>query len=72
MRAFSIELSVMLLELLLETHAWAAARPRFESDEAMRDLEKRIEDVMEIEKAQGPSPPHVVASTLLGRHSVAS
>ncbi|KAJ3975681.1 hypothetical protein EV361DRAFT_887542 [Lentinula raphanica] len=52
---FEQELGTLLLDIMLETHAWAAARPRFESQLAMQRLENRISDVMEVESTQGMS-----------------
>ncbi|KAF9027734.1 hypothetical protein BDZ89DRAFT_793126 [Hymenopellis radicata] len=57
--AFAQELSAMLLDVMLETHAWAAARPKHESQVAVQKFEKKISEVMEVEKEQGmlaPSP----------------
>ncbi|KAK0192747.1 hypothetical protein F5146DRAFT_517585 [Armillaria mellea] len=54
--AFSQELSAMLLDVALETHAWASARPKHESQIAVQKFEKKISQVMEIEKEQGTSP----------------
>ncbi|KAK0237980.1 hypothetical protein EDD85DRAFT_952154 [Armillaria nabsnona] len=54
--AFSQELSAMLLDVVLETHAWASARPKHESQVAVQKFEKKISQVMEVEKEQGASP----------------
>ncbi|KAK0480596.1 hypothetical protein IW261DRAFT_1607218 [Armillaria novae-zelandiae] len=54
--AFSQELSAMLLDVMLETHAWASARPKHESQVAVQKFEKKISQVMEVEKEQGASP----------------
>ncbi|KAK0458776.1 uncharacterized protein EV420DRAFT_1230020, partial [Desarmillaria tabescens] len=54
--AFSQELSAMLLDVVLETHAWASARPKHESQVAVQKFEKKISQVMEVEKEQGMSP----------------
>ncbi|KAK0220212.1 hypothetical protein IW262DRAFT_1482755 [Armillaria fumosa] len=54
--AFSQELSAMLLDVMLETHAWASARPKHESHVAVQKFEKKISQVMEVEKEQGTSP----------------
>ncbi|KAG6854102.1 hypothetical protein C0991_010516 [Blastosporella zonata] len=51
--AFEKELASMLLDALLETHAWAAARPKHESSVAAQNIEKKIVSVMETEKEQG-------------------
>ncbi|KAG6830284.1 hypothetical protein H0H87_008582 [Tephrocybe sp. NHM501043] len=53
--AFEKELGLMLLNALLETHAWAAARPKHESSLAAQNIEKKIVSVMETEKEQGMS-----------------
>lgn len=60
------ELSGMLIELVLEFHAWSTSRPTQESDATADRLEKEINVVMELEKEQGRSsnPLHV---TLVGR-----
>ncbi|PBK81141.1 hypothetical protein ARMGADRAFT_1020487 [Armillaria gallica] len=50
--AFSQELSAMLLDVVLETHAWASARPKHESQVAVQKFEKKISQVMEVEKEQ--------------------
>ena len=47
----------MLLELLLEFHAWAAARPTHVSEEAAERLEKEVKALQEMEREQGTSPP---------------
>ncbi|KAJ3773539.1 hypothetical protein FB446DRAFT_618945, partial [Lentinula raphanica] len=52
---FEQELGTLLLDIMLETHAWATARPRFESQLAMQKLENKISDVMEVESTQGMS-----------------
>ena len=54
------ELNVMLLELMLEFHAWSTARPAHESDTAADTLEKEVKVVIELEKEQG-------TSSLIGR-----
>lgn len=51
----------MLLDVILETHAWAAARPKHESHAAVQKFEKKISEVMEVEKEQGMSPPRTVS-----------
>ncbi|KAK0232302.1 hypothetical protein EDD85DRAFT_847311 [Armillaria nabsnona] len=50
--AFSKELSAMLLDVVLETHAWASFHPKHESGLAVPKLEKKISQVMEVEKEQ--------------------
>ena len=49
----AVELSAMLLDVMLETHAWAAARPKHESQIAVQKFEKKISEVMDVEKQQG-------------------
>ncbi|KAJ3736688.1 hypothetical protein DFJ43DRAFT_1149752 [Lentinula guzmanii] len=49
------ELGTLLLDAILETHAWAAARPKFESHLTVQRLENKISDVMEVESTQGMS-----------------
>lgn len=51
--AFILDLSDMLLEVILETHAWAAARPKHEHQSEVHKLENQISEVMEREKEQG-------------------
>lgn len=55
----------MLLELVLETHAWAAARVKHESNAAIQRYEKRISDLMDTEKEQGAYFVSTIASHLL-------
>ncbi|KAJ3788495.1 hypothetical protein GGU10DRAFT_286195 [Lentinula aff. detonsa] len=50
---FEQELGTLLLDAILETHAWAAARPKFESHLTVQRLENKISDVMEVESTQG-------------------
>ncbi|EPS97925.1 hypothetical protein FOMPIDRAFT_1127585 [Fomitopsis schrenkii] len=57
---FLEKLNVMLLELMLEFHAWSTARPAQESDSTADALEKEVKIVMELEKEQG-------TSSLIGR-----
>ncbi|KAJ3874496.1 hypothetical protein F5051DRAFT_335632 [Lentinula edodes] len=45
----------LLLDAMLETHAWAAARPKFESQLAVQKLENKISEVIEVENRQGMS-----------------
>lgn len=56
----------MLLDLMLEFHAWSTARPAHESDVTADALENEVKAVMELEKEQGmfsPSP----SLSLVGR-----
>ncbi|KZT04478.1 uncharacterized protein LAESUDRAFT_814078 [Laetiporus sulphureus 93-53] len=50
---FLEKLNDMLLEVMLEFHAWSTARPSFESDRAADALEKEVKTVMDMEKEQG-------------------
>ncbi|KAI0819412.1 hypothetical protein BC628DRAFT_1332985 [Trametes gibbosa] len=54
---FIEKLNVMLLELILEFHAWAAARPMCESDKNADTLEKEVRSLRDAEKEQGRSHP---------------
>ena len=49
------ELGNMLIELILEFHAWAAARPSHESVNTAEALEKGINAIIQAEKEQGRS-----------------
>ncbi|KAK7678291.1 hypothetical protein QCA50_018639 [Cerrena zonata] len=49
---FQEKLSLMLLELMLDFHAWSSARPLHESDKTADRLEKEINELMETEKDQ--------------------
>ncbi|KAF5371691.1 hypothetical protein D9758_003395 [Tetrapyrgos nigripes] len=62
---FEEELGAMLLDVLLETHAWAAARPKYGSQITVQKLEQKIGDVIEVEKDQGMSP--TLRPTLVSR-----
>ncbi|KAG5635507.1 hypothetical protein H0H81_011015 [Sphagnurus paluster] len=56
--AFERELSSMILDTILETHAWASTRPKQESSLAAQNIEQKIVSVMETEKEQGMSSSH--------------
>ncbi|KAF8068884.1 hypothetical protein FPV67DRAFT_1561674 [Lyophyllum atratum] len=58
---FERELSSMLVNAILETHAWASTRPKHESSLAAQTIEQKIVLVMETEKEQGMSlsPPQL-------------
>ncbi|KAI0356100.1 hypothetical protein OH77DRAFT_1424427 [Trametes cingulata] len=49
---FLEKLNTMLLELILDFHAWSAARPTLESDRTADTLEKEIKALREAEKEQ--------------------
>ncbi|KAI0366823.1 hypothetical protein BV20DRAFT_971330 [Pilatotrama ljubarskyi] len=49
---FLEKLNTMLLELILDFHAWSAARPTHESDKTADTLEKEIKSLREAEKEQ--------------------
>ncbi|KAF8884904.1 hypothetical protein CPB84DRAFT_1655101, partial [Gymnopilus junonius] len=46
-----------LLKAILETHAWAASRPKHESAVEGQKLEERIAHVMDTEREQGMCSP---------------
>ncbi|KAJ7583063.1 hypothetical protein C8J56DRAFT_240345 [Mycena floridula] len=46
-------LSDMILDLILEVHAWGTSRGKHETNIAMQTFEKRIGDVIDQEKEQG-------------------
>jgi len=48
-----LEINEALLDLVLEFHAWAAAKPAHEHEKTGELLEKEIIFIMEKEKAQG-------------------
>ncbi|KAK7676165.1 hypothetical protein QCA50_020876 [Cerrena zonata] len=52
---FQEKLSLMLLELMLDFHAWSSARPLHESDKTADRLEKEINELIETEKDQDSS-----------------
>ena len=54
-----------MLDLIMETYAWAAARPKHESANAVVNYEKKIADIMEVEKEQGTSPNTSLVGTLV-------
>ena len=47
----------MLLEVIVDFHAWSAARPAHESDKTADQLETGVRILMEIEQEQGKYPP---------------
>ncbi|TFK88489.1 hypothetical protein K466DRAFT_585527 [Polyporus arcularius HHB13444] len=49
---FIEELNAMLLELVIDFHAWSAARPVFESDKTADVLEKEVKSLVDTEKEQ--------------------
>ena len=49
----AIEVNEALLDLVLEFHAWAAAKPAYEHEKTAELLEKEINFIIEKEKAQG-------------------
>lgn len=51
------ELSEMLLKAILETHAWAAARPKHEATLESQKLEDQISHIMDTEREQGMCSP---------------
>ncbi|KAG6848375.1 hypothetical protein H0H93_000757 [Arthromyces matolae] len=53
--AFEKELGELLLDAILEIHAWAASRPKHESSIAAQNIERKIVSVMDTESEQGMS-----------------
>ncbi|KAI0738996.1 hypothetical protein C8Q80DRAFT_1079236, partial [Daedaleopsis nitida] len=56
---FLRKLNAMLLDLIVDFHAWSAARPGHVSDRTADTLENEVKVLMETEKEQGrcsPSP----------------
>ncbi|KAJ3516758.1 hypothetical protein NLJ89_g919 [Agrocybe chaxingu] len=62
---FEEELSAMLLDCMLEFHAWSSARPKHEASLASQSLEEQISQIMETEKQQGMSSPTPSSSSSL-------
>ena len=56
------ELNTMLLELIIEFHAWASVRPTHESEKMADVLEKEIKALRHAEAEQGTSPAFAPAS----------
>uniref|UniRef100_A0A8H7XV87 Uncharacterized protein n=1 Tax=Psilocybe cubensis TaxID=181762 RepID=A0A8H7XV87_PSICU len=54
---FEQELSNMLLNAILETHAWASARPKHEAAMESQNLEDQISNIMSTEREQGMCSP---------------
>ncbi|KAM6494687.1 hypothetical protein JOM56_009310 [Amanita muscaria] len=52
-QAFKEELTEMLLDALIETHAWSTARLKHESLAAAEKFEAGISNIMEIQQDQG-------------------
>ncbi|KAK7462978.1 hypothetical protein VKT23_007559 [Stygiomarasmius scandens] len=69
--SFEQELGILLLDAILETHAWAASRPKYESQMTVQKLEQKIGDVIEVEKEQGMLSP-TARPTLVPRPSSSS
>ncbi|OCH86503.1 hypothetical protein OBBRIDRAFT_797125 [Obba rivulosa] len=49
---FLEKFNMMILELMLEFHAWSTARPSYESDRTADSLEQEVKAVIEMEKEQ--------------------
>ncbi|KAI5887073.1 uncharacterized protein SCHCODRAFT_01193026 [Schizophyllum commune H4-8] len=64
-QTFEGEIGHLMVDLIMETHAWAAARPKLESANAVGKYEKKIADIMEVEKEQGTSSPASLVGTLV-------
>jgi hypothetical protein len=47
------ELNKMIIELMLDFHAWSTSRPTQENDTTADTLEREINSIMETEKEQG-------------------
>ncbi|KAI0720670.1 hypothetical protein C8T65DRAFT_567094 [Cerioporus squamosus] len=60
---FVEKLNTMLLELIIDFHAWSAARPLSESDKTADVLEKEVKSLVEAEKEQGTSSTSLSMST---------
>ncbi|KAF8221094.1 hypothetical protein L208DRAFT_1415706 [Tricholoma matsutake] len=54
---FERELSSMLLDVIMQAHAWSSARSKQESTLAAQNIEQKIVSVIETEKEQGMFPP---------------
>jgi len=52
-----LELGNMLLGVIIETHAWASARPRHQTAMDGQKLEEQISHIIAIEREQGMSSP---------------
>lgn len=59
----------MILDLMLNFHAWSTARPTHESDATADKLEKDINSIMETEKEQGRSLAPLAYTSLVGRRT---
>ncbi|KAJ3556392.1 hypothetical protein NM688_g2054 [Phlebia brevispora] len=66
---FQEKLSEMIIDLMLEFHAWSTSRPTYESDSTADKLEKEINAIMETEKEQGRSSAPPAHSSLVGRRT---
>ncbi|TFK26605.1 hypothetical protein FA15DRAFT_654275 [Coprinopsis marcescibilis] len=60
-RHFEQELARRLIDLMLETHAWSAARPRIERQEEERKLETELTKIAELEQSQEETRQRLVA-----------
>ncbi|KAI1786730.1 hypothetical protein LXA43DRAFT_1032672 [Ganoderma leucocontextum] len=54
---FLEKLNTMLLELIIDFHAWSAARPAHEGEKMADLLEKEVKTLRDAEKDQGTSAP---------------
>jgi len=57
----------MLLDVILETHAWASARPKHEAEMESQKLEEQISHIIAQEREQGMSSPAPSSSSSLFR-----
>lgn len=53
----------MLLKAIIDTHAWAASRPKHESAVEGQKLEERIAHIMDTEREQGMCSPTPTSET---------
>ena len=59
----------MILDLMLDFHAWSTCRPTHESDMTADKLEKDINGIMETEKEQGRSLAPPAFPSFVGRRT---
>ena len=63
---FCSELSKMMIDLMIEFHAWSTSRPMQESDRTADLLEKEISGIIETEVEQGRSSTSIPHIYLIG------
>ncbi|KDQ58435.1 hypothetical protein JAAARDRAFT_128837 [Jaapia argillacea MUCL 33604] len=64
---FHQKLNEMLLDLMMEFHAWSTARPAQEANQAAETLEREIKAIMDLEKEQGRSSLQSSSVAFFGR-----